>query len=62
MHECTEWPKNSITSDVTSSDDMQTDVAGWTMSIWPEERRGKQRKTAHTCIQISLNMDIGSAC
>lgn len=28
---------------MTSPDNMQTDVGGWTMSIWREERRGKER-------------------
>lgn len=54
MHECTymiglkKWHQRL--RDVTSPDDMQKDVAVWTVSIWLEgkrkyaERRGEERK------------------
>ncbi len=46
---------------MTSPDDMQTDVAGWTVSIWLEERRGEERRDKQlipALSQISLHVDI----
>lgn len=41
---------------MTSPDDMKTDVAGWTVPIWQEEKRQEDGNINGHCIHITCSL------